>query len=717
METIKLDLIPGKKMPSLHASQYDEGREHGIDLFENGVAHKLDGTETLTINERKGDDCICSLDIENTFTGSNHIVFASTEQMCAVRGNNLCELRIIKGGVDLGTLNFILEVEASPIEGGIQSESEINNLYTQIDARVDEDVEGKLDDYATKEWVGEECYDKTYIDNAFTGVNNSLNTKMDKANPTGTGSFSLNRKADSIVGENSVAMGTNTRATGTNTTALGNDTIAYGTNGVAMGNGTTARDENAVAMGMGTRALGKNQFVFGKYNSDNNYNNFVEIVGKGNVFVRSNARTLDWSGNEVLAGDLTYNGNKSLTSEVARLDGRIDALPEAMVFKGTLGVGGTIQTLPTASTSNEGYTYKVITDGTYAGQTAKVGDVFTSDGSTWVLIPSGDEDTDTWRAIKVNGVEKLGNGISSGSLDVVDTDNIEAEFDANGNKLKIKTKNIYTQSEVDTLIANAIDSVLPTDSVAKSAIANFETDYAKPIELKAYIEAVQASGTPTPSTPIPISGWSQVEITLADGDMQTNDSVTIALGDTYYGGYVTQDKDGHRRLVVTHSRIDLGTLNWEFRATSSVFRTVGLKVTSQRLICSSYATQYPYFNWTDMSDLTIQSNYADTIIKDTNYTDAALFKQSLNGVYAVYPLAEPIVIDLPDGEPINALIGTNNLFADSGDMECSFKCGVAMYVDNHSGGGNRSVNLAKSVEEEAKEEEPKIDEPITRQER
>ena len=70
---------------------------------------------------------------------------------------------------------------------------------------------------------------------------------------------------------------------------------------------------------------------------------------------------------------------------------RIDSLPEPMVFKGTLGVGGTIQTLPTASTSNKGFTYIVITDGTYASQTAKAGDMFISDGSTWVLVPSADD--------------------------------------------------------------------------------------------------------------------------------------------------------------------------------------------------------------------------------------------------------------------------------------------------------------------------------------
>lgn len=35
--------------------------------------------------------------------------------------------------------------------------------------------------------------------------------------------------------------------------------------------------------------------------------------------------------------------------------------------------------------------YKVITAGTYASKTAKIGDTFISTGSEWVLIPSGDE--------------------------------------------------------------------------------------------------------------------------------------------------------------------------------------------------------------------------------------------------------------------------------------------------------------------------------------
>lgn len=94
----------------------------------------------------------------------------------------------------------------------------------------------------------------------------------------------------------------------------------------------------------------------------------------------------------------------------------IDALPEPMVFKGTLGTGGTITSLPAAASSNTGFTYKVITAGTYASQAAKVGDVFVSNGTSWVLIPAGDDDTDTWRPINIDGTEVKGSGISSGTL-------------------------------------------------------------------------------------------------------------------------------------------------------------------------------------------------------------------------------------------------------------------------------------------------------------
>lgn len=87
----------------------------------------------------------------------------------------------------------------------------------------------------------------------------------------------------------------------------------------------------------------------------------------------------------------------------------IAAIPEPMVFKGTVGAQAdspTITALPVDGSAKKGDTYKVITDGTYAGQAAKVGDTFicngkTSSSNTWVLIPSGDEPSGTVTSVGV----------------------------------------------------------------------------------------------------------------------------------------------------------------------------------------------------------------------------------------------------------------------------------------------------------------------------
>ena len=89
------------------------------------------------------------------------------------------------------------------------------------------------------------------------------------------------------------------------------------------------------------------------------------------------------------------------------VDTAINDIPDPMIFKGSLGTGGTITSLPTASSSNTGFTYKVITAGTYAGQVAKIGDTFISDGTTWNLIPSGDEPSGTVTSITLNATSPI----------------------------------------------------------------------------------------------------------------------------------------------------------------------------------------------------------------------------------------------------------------------------------------------------------------------
>lgn len=71
----------------------------------------------------------------------------------------------------------------------------------------------------------------------------------------------------------------------------------------------------------------------------------------------------------------------------------ISGISGAMYFKGTIGTGGTAGTALPTSGVKVGDTYKIITAGTYAGQAAKVGDLFiaTATTPTWAYVPSGDD--------------------------------------------------------------------------------------------------------------------------------------------------------------------------------------------------------------------------------------------------------------------------------------------------------------------------------------
>lgn len=69
---------------------------------------------------------------------------------------------------------------------------------------------------------------------------------------------------------------------------------------------------------------------------------------------------------------------------------------DAMIFKGTLGTGGTITALPT--TYSAGWAYKIISAGTYAGNVCEVGDLIIA-----VIDRSGSGNTNSdWTVIQTN---------------------------------------------------------------------------------------------------------------------------------------------------------------------------------------------------------------------------------------------------------------------------------------------------------------------------
>ena len=195
---------------------------------------------------------------------------------------------------------------------------------------------------------------------------------------------------------NGVTVGSNPEFTDTTYTA---------SNGIEVGTGNVIKHTNSVT------AQSTQKIYPITYDSQGH------ITGAGSAFTPGAAATKGVD-NSISSGSTSTN----LPTTKAVVD-FIAALPQAMIFKGTVGTSSaTIQTLPAASSSNNGWTYKVIGALT-TPVVAKVGDTVISNGTEWVVIPSGDEPSGTVTSVAISagntGVTVGGGPItSSGTLTV-----------------------------------------------------------------------------------------------------------------------------------------------------------------------------------------------------------------------------------------------------------------------------------------------------------
>lgn len=232
------------------------------------------------------------------------------------------------------TLKTKLDSIAAGAEVNVQSN------WTEADATSDAYIQNKP---TIPDDASEIDYDNTVSGLVATDVQEAIDeivassgsdpNKMDKSNPTGTGSFSLNRGTGGQIGDYSTAEGKDCLATqqyahaeGFMTQALdesahaeGNGTVANGARAHAEGLETIASGSNSHAEGLNTKASSAHQHVSGKYNVEDTLDIYAEIIGNGTADnARSNARTLDWNGNETIAGDLYFNGGANpLSTQLA----------------------------------------------------------------------------------------------------------------------------------------------------------------------------------------------------------------------------------------------------------------------------------------------------------------------------------------------------------------------------------------------------------------
>lgn len=128
----------------------------------------------------------------------------------------------------------------------------------------------------------------------------------------------------------SAASGSWSHSEGWGTSAEGEASHAEGRSNSALGTASHAEGQN-------TKANKLCQHVFGKCNIEEAFTAegdagvYIEIVGNGSApAARSNARTLDWNGNEVLAGKLTVGAAPTANMDVATKKYVDDAIAAAI---------------------------------------------------------------------------------------------------------------------------------------------------------------------------------------------------------------------------------------------------------------------------------------------------------------------------------------------------------------------------------------------------
>lgn len=177
-----------------------------------------------------------------------------------------------------------------------------------------------------------------------SGVNSTAHGRYTVA--SGNASFAEGSETKAT-GENSHAEGDWSTASGSGSHAEGVctfkrtgslieiiGTVASGDGAHAEGQATVAAGDFAHSEGQSTIANHRSQHAAGEYNVPDsstaysgNRGTYVEIIGNGSDDDnRSNARTLDWNGNEVLAGDLTVKSGTTDETSISQIISDINTL-------------------------------------------------------------------------------------------------------------------------------------------------------------------------------------------------------------------------------------------------------------------------------------------------------------------------------------------------------------------------------------------------------
>jgi hypothetical protein len=164
---------------------------------------------------------------------------------------------------------------------------------------------------------------------------------------------------------------------------------------------------------------------------------------------------------------------------------------------------------------------------------------------------------------------------------------------------------------------------------------------------------------------------------------------------TVYGGTVKVEKDGTGMLTVDrkYDKLSNHTFTKHGSNTGNIYYTNGLQSVIKKPadgyteLVGLLSSQYKPDSWEDIfvsgqNDCSIAVSLTGLLaVKEDAITSLSDFTANRGNVEFVYPLATPIEYDLTPGQ-VTALLGINNLWADTGDIEeLAYPADTRMYIE------------------------------------
>lgn len=234
-QTIKLNLIPGGVLPVVNASQYDNQTNALVfELYNGSAAYPVQTGTAVLISGTKPDNTGFSYSAASV---TGNVVYCNvTQQMTAVAGDVLCELRLRTESQIIGSLNFILRVEVGALnDDSVLSDTDIPLIEQAVDiaANLADYIQTAEDSAATAVQMAATATDAaTRSETINTNVEGIYNQLTDATTDATQAAAAANAAAASLSNLSATA---NTLAPGASATATYDGTNKLFTFGIPQG--------------------------------------------------------------------------------------------------------------------------------------------------------------------------------------------------------------------------------------------------------------------------------------------------------------------------------------------------------------------------------------------------------------------------------------------------------------------------------------------------